>query len=150
MVKALIWITKISPKKIKTHTVIFWFIWGFSPFNGDHFQLRLQFFSPSIITIVIGVITQEEWHQPLVCFIPGQLTDVQATCAPGTISTVPTAFTVPTFMARNLSTHRTKSKFMTVVISGYLNFGENATTKIQRLITIVLINQFLIQKWFVK
>ena len=26
------------------------------------------------------MITQEEWHQPLVWLIPGQLTDVQATC----------------------------------------------------------------------
>ena len=50
----------------------------FSPFNYDQVQLRLPFFNPSNIFLLISVVTQEEWHQPVVWFIPGQLTDVQA------------------------------------------------------------------------
>ena len=52
------------------------------PCNYDKFQRRLLFFIPSNISILISVVTQEEWHQPLVWFIPDQLTDVQATCGP--------------------------------------------------------------------
>ena len=52
----------------------------FPPCNYDQFQLRLPFFTPSNIFLLIGVVTQEEWHQRLVWIIPGQLTDVQATC----------------------------------------------------------------------
>ena len=48
--------------------------------NYDQFQLTLPFFTPSNIFLLIGVVTQEEWHQRLVWIIPGQLTDVQATC----------------------------------------------------------------------
>ena len=43
-----------------------------------HFHVRPK---PLCITILISVVAQEEWHQPLVWFIPSQLSDVQATCA---------------------------------------------------------------------
>ena len=47
--------------------------------NVEHHQLTWsepnKWWVP-IKMVMIGVVTQEEWHQPLVWFIPSQLTNV--------------------------------------------------------------------------